>query len=63
MMRTALNIDDTLLEQARQLNGIQEKTKLVREGLKALIEKQAAPEAGRLGRHGARPQARYPPPF
>ena len=48
-MRTTLNIDDALLEQARQLSGIQEKTKLVREGLKALIEKQAALKLADLG--------------
>jgi len=34
-MRTTLNIDDQLLQQARVLSGVQEKTALVREGLKA----------------------------
>jgi hypothetical protein len=37
-MRTTLNIDDDLLERARDLSGVQEKTALIREGLKALIE-------------------------
>lgn len=48
-MRTTLNIDDALLAQARQISGIQEKTSLVREGLKALIEKQAALKLAALG--------------
>lgn len=39
-VRTTLNIDDDLLEQARLLSGLQEKTALVREGLKALIERE-----------------------
>jgi predicted nucleic acid-binding protein len=37
-MRTTLNIDDTLLEEARILTGIKEKTALVRNGLQALIQ-------------------------
>jgi hypothetical protein len=32
-MRTTLIIDDELVERARELTGIQEKTALVREGL------------------------------
>ena len=36
-MRTTLIIDDILLERARELSGIQEKTSLVRAGLEALI--------------------------
>jgi Arc/MetJ family transcription regulator len=50
-MRTTLNIDDDLLEQARLLSGLQEKTALVREGLKALIERECSPscQAGWLG--------------
>jgi Arc/MetJ family transcription regulator len=38
-MRTTLNIDDELLQQVRDLSGLQEKTALIREGLKALIER------------------------
>ena len=41
-MRTTLNIDDDLLDQARQLSGIQGKTALVRAGLKAFIERESA---------------------
>jgi hypothetical protein len=41
-MRTTLIIDETLLERARQLTGIREKTALVRAGLEALIAREAA---------------------
>ena len=53
-MRTPLNIDDDLLEEARVLSGLQEKTALVREGLKALIERESARRLARLG--GSEPQ-------
>ena len=48
-MRTTLNIDDELLRKARLLSGVQEKTALVREGLKALIERESARRLARLG--------------
>ena len=53
-MRTTMNIDDQLLEQARRLTGVSEKTALVREGLKALIERESARRLARLG--GSEPQ-------
>ena len=53
-MRTTLNIDDELLQQARNLSGLQEKTALVREGLKALIERESARRLALLG--GTEPQ-------
>jgi Arc/MetJ family transcription regulator len=53
-MRTTLNIDDQLLQQARVLSGVQGKTALVREGLKALIERESARRLARLG--GSEPQ-------
>ena len=37
-MRTTLNIDDALLDEARRLTGEAEKTALVRRGLEALTE-------------------------
>lgn len=48
-MRTTLNIDDALLEDAQRLTGIAEKTLLVREGLRALIERESARRLARLG--------------
>ena len=53
-VRTTLNIDDDLLQSAQALCGIQEKTALVREGLKALIERESARRLARLG--GSEPQ-------
>ena len=48
-MRTTLIIDDSLLERARALTGIQEKTALVRTGLEALIARQAGRRLAALG--------------
>ncbi len=48
-MRTTLNIDDKLLADAQRLTGITEKTALVREGLKALVERESARRLARLG--------------
>ena len=42
-MRTTVTIDDELLERARELTGTQERSALLRDGLRALI----AQEAGR----------------
>ena len=53
-MRTTMNIDDELLEQARRLTGLSEKTALVREALRALIERESARRLARLG--GTEPQ-------
>jgi hypothetical protein len=58
-VRTTLNIDDELLERARVLSGVQEKTALVREGLKALIERESARRLARLG--GSEPEAQPVP--
>ena len=48
-MRTTLNIDDDLLEQAAALTGLTEKTALVRESLRALIERETARRLAKLG--------------
>lgn len=48
-MRTTLLIDNDLLERARQLSGIQEKTALVRAGLEALIAHEAGKRLAALG--------------
>ena len=53
-MRTTLNIDDQLLAEARRLSGVNEKAALVREGLRALIERESARRLARLG--GSEPQ-------
>jgi Arc/MetJ family transcription regulator len=48
-MRTTLNIDDRLLEEASRLIGISEKTALVRLGLEALIARESSKRLARLG--------------
>ena len=48
-VRTTLNIDDELLAEAQRLTGIQEKAALVREGLRALVERESAHRLARLG--------------
>ena len=48
-MRTTLNIDDQLLERARKMSRIEEKTALVRAGLEALIARESAKRLARLG--------------
>lgn len=48
-MRTTLIIDDKLIERARELTGIAEKTALVRAGLEALIAREAGKRLARLG--------------
>jgi len=48
-MRTTLIIDEELLNQARELTGIREKTSLVRAGLEALIAREAGKRLAALG--------------
>ena len=48
-MRTTLNIEDNLLEQAKRLTGLKEKTALVRRGLEALIALESARRLAALG--------------
>ncbi|MDE2088794.1 MAG: type II toxin-antitoxin system VapB family antitoxin [Gammaproteobacteria bacterium] len=48
-MRTTLNIDDQLLDEARRITGVSEKAMLVREGLRALIERESTRRLARLG--------------
>ena len=44
-----MNIDRDLLDEARRLTGIDGRTALVREGLRALIERESARRLARLG--------------
>ena len=49
MTRTTINLDDALIEEAKRLTGVTERAALVREGLKALIERESARRLARLG--------------
>lgn len=48
-MKTTLNINDALLEEARRLTGVEEKTALVHAGLEALIARESARRLAALG--------------
>lgn len=48
-MRTTIALDDDLLARAQELTGEREKSALVREALKALIEREASRRLARLG--------------
>ena len=58
-MRTTMALDDELLLKAQDFTGLTEKTALVREALKALIEREAARRLARLG--GSEPGLEAPP--
>jgi Arc/MetJ family transcription regulator len=53
-MRTTLALDDDLLTKAELLTGLSEKTALVREALRALIQRESAKRLALLG--GTEPQ-------
>ena len=48
-MRTTINIDEELLSKAAKLTGPLDRSAMVREGLKALIERESARRLARLG--------------
>jgi Arc/MetJ family transcription regulator len=47
--RTTLALDDELVAKAQSFTGLSEKSSLVREALKALIERESARRLSRLG--------------
>ena len=48
-MRTTLALDDDLLSEAQRYTGLREKSSLIREALRALIERESARRLARLG--------------
>ena len=58
-MCTILVLDDELLAQARELTGLQDESALVREALKALIQRESARRLARLD--GSAPDLVAPP--
>lgn len=58
-MRTTLALDDELIEEAQRLTGTTEKTALVRQALRALIERESARRLAQLG--GSEPGAKPVP--
>lgn len=53
-MRTTVVLDDELLKKAQALTNVQEKSSLIKEALKALIERESAKRLAVLG--GSEPQ-------
>lgn len=58
-MRTTLALDDELVAKAQTFTGLKEKSRLIREALKALIERESARRLARLG--GSEPHLKAPP--
>jgi len=55
-MRTTLALDDDLIREAQRLTGTSEKSALVRQALRALIERESAQRLARLA--GSEPALR-----
>jgi hypothetical protein len=58
-VRTTLNLNEELLEKARNLTGVAERTALIHEGLRALIARESARRLARLG--GSEPNSKPVP--
>jgi Arc/MetJ family transcription regulator len=58
-MRTTVTLDDDLLRDAEFYTGIREKSALIREALRALVQREAARRLARLG--GTEPRLRPVP--
>lgn len=58
-MRTTLTLDDELIAKAEAFTGMKERSALMREALKALIQREAALRLARLG--GSDPDAEAAP--
>jgi Arc/MetJ family transcription regulator len=58
-MRTTIALDDELVAEAQSFTGLTEKSSLVREALKALIERESARRLARLG--GSQRKLKAPP--
>ena len=58
-MRTTLNIEDNLIDQACKMTGIKEKTTLVKLGLEALIARESGKRLAKLG--GTEEQLKHVP--
>ncbi len=58
-MRTTLTIDDDLFARAEALTGLHEKSALLRESLRALIERESARRLAKLG--GSEPKLKPAP--
>ncbi len=58
-MRTTVTLDDELLAQAQEMTGVTERSTLLHDGLRLLIQREAARRLILLG--GSMPDATVPP--
>ena len=58
-MRTTVALDDALINEAQRLTGTTEKSALLKQALRALIERESAARLARLG--GSEPSVRIAP--
>jgi Arc/MetJ family transcription regulator len=58
-VRITVTLDDELLNDAEKYTGIKERATLIRMGLEALVQREAARRLARLG--GSDPNAEVPP--
>jgi len=58
-MRTTVTLDDDLLEKAAELTGIRERSALLREALRTLVQREAGRRLAMLG--GTQPNLTAPP--
>jgi Arc/MetJ family transcription regulator len=58
-MRTTVTIDDELLKRAEEYTGVKERAALIRLGLEALVQREAARRLARMG--GSDPTASAAP--
>ena len=58
-MRTTLALDDELLAKAQEYTGVKEKSALVNQALRTLVEREAARRLALLG--GSSPNLKAPP--
>ena len=57
-MRTTIALDDELVARAQALTGVKEKSRLIHEALRALVQRESARRLARLG--GSQPQLSAP---
>ena len=57
-MRTTIDLDKRLIEEAERVTGTTERTALIHEGLRALIARESAKRLARLG--GSEPRLQRP---
>jgi Arc/MetJ family transcription regulator len=58
-LRTTIALDDALLARAQAFTGLTERSAVIREALKALIERESGRRLARLG--GSEPTLEVPP--